>query len=250
MAESKEKLLELARVDKERMMLEEAKNKVESYIYQIKNKLVDDEENVAKITTDKQRKEIKKLADDAEEWMYDDGYNADLPTFEDKYAELSVPFEKILFRLEELEARPAAVESLTKKLGKVEDLMTKWETEKPDITEEERKEVLDKVAEVSKWLEDAEKKQKKAKAHEDPAFTSAEVPEQTKDLEVLVAKLNRKKPPKPPKEEKKEEEEKPADVDADAEGEGEGEEKKAAGEAPADAEAAPAEGEDKGDDEL
>ena len=250
MAESKEKLLELARVDKERMMLEEAKNKVESYIYQIKNKLVDDEENVAKITNDKQRKEIKKLADDAEEWMYDDGYNADLPTFEDKYAELSVPFEKILFRLEELEARPAAVESLTKKLGKVEDLMAKWETEKPHITEEERKEVLDKVAEARKWLEDAEKKQKKAKAHEDPAFTSAEVPEQTKDLEVLVAKLNRKKPPKPPKEEKKEEEEKPADVDADAEGEGEGEEKKAAGEAPADAEAAPAEGEDKGDDEL
>ena len=248
MAESKEKLNELARKDKERMMLEEAKNKVESYIYQIKNKLVDDEENVNKVTNDKQRKEIKKLADDAEEWMYDDGYDADLPTFEDKYAELSVPFEKILFRLEELEARPAAVESLTKKLGKVEDLMTKWETEKPHITEEERKEVLDKVAEVRKWLEDAEKKQKKVKAHEDPAFTSAEVPEQTKDIEALVAKLNRKKAPKPPKEEKKEEEEKPA-----AEGEGEGEEKKAddaASDAEVPADDKKAEGDDKGDDEL
>jgi hypoxia up-regulated 1 len=180
--------------------------------------------------------------------MYDDGYDADLPTFEDKYAELSVPFEKILFRLEELEARPAAVESLTKKLGKVEDLMTKWETEKPHITEEERKEVLDKVAEVRKWLEDAEKKQKKVKAHEDPAFTSAEVPEQTKDIEALVAKLNRKKAPKPPKEEKKEEEEKPA-----AEGEGEGEEKKAddaASDAEAPADDKKAEGDDKGDDEL
>ena len=206
---------------------------------------------MAKVSNEKQRKEIQKLADNAEEWMYDDGYNADLPTFEDKYAELSVPFEKILFRLEELEARPAAVEALTKKLGKVEELMTKWETEKPHITEEERKDVLDKVAEARKWLEDSEKKQKKVKAHEDPAFTSAEVPDQTKDIEALVAKLNRKKAPKPPKEEKKEEEEeKPA-----AEGEGEGDEKKADGatedadaEAPADDKA---EGEaEKGDDEL
>ena len=45
------------------MMLEESKNKVESYIYKIKNKLVDDEETMEKFATKKQRDEIRKLLD-------------------------------------------------------------------------------------------------------------------------------------------------------------------------------------------
>ena len=260
-AESKAKLQELARKDKERMMLEEAKNKVESYVYQIKNKLIDDEENIAKVTDEKQREEVKKLADDAEEWMYEDGYDADLATFEDKYAELYTPFSKILFRLAELEARPEAIASLNKKLGKVEELMTKWEAEKPHITEEERKEVLDKVEEVRKWVSENEEKQAAIKPHEDPVYVSANVPLQTKDIEVLVTKLSKKKAPKPPKEEKKNEtkdEEEPAADAKDGDGDGE---KKDEGDADAEPEdkddakegddASSAESEkDKGGDEL
>lgn len=245
LAESEEKLAALARADKERMMLEEAKNKVESYIYQIKNKLIDDDEAVAKVTNEAQREEVKKLADDAEEWMYEDGYDADLPTFEEKYVELSTPFEKILFRLAEIEARPEAIASLTKKLGKVEELMTKWETEKPHITEDERKDVLTKVEDVRKWIAENEEKQAATAAHEDPAFVSADVPLQTKDLEKLVGKLAKRPVPKPPKVEKKEEEKKSEDGD-ETKTEGESEDKKEEGEASASDEAT----EDTGDDEL
>lgn len=47
MAESKAKLEMLAQKDKERMLLEEAKNTYEAYIYFIRNKLSDDEgENI------------------------------------------------------------------------------------------------------------------------------------------------------------------------------------------------------------
>merc|ERR1712087_875566 len=53
--ESQEKLLDLAIKDKERIMLEESRNKVESYIYFIKNKMSDDEEEIAKVTTEEQR---------------------------------------------------------------------------------------------------------------------------------------------------------------------------------------------------
>ena len=69
MKESKEKLLALAKKDQERVELEAAKNQVESYVYYIKNKLVDDEENVNKVSTEEQRAEILKLAEDAEELM-------------------------------------------------------------------------------------------------------------------------------------------------------------------------------------
>merc|ERR1712232_962416 len=148
MVESKAKMDEMARKDKERQMLEEARNKVESYIYKIKNTLVDDEENIGKVTTEAQREEVTKLSSDAEEWLYEDGYNADLATMMDKYAEISAPMEKILYRLSEMTARPAALNALKEKLDKIEMLMMKWETTHQHITEEERKDVLSKVETV------------------------------------------------------------------------------------------------------
>merc|ERR1712038_213716 len=65
MEESKAKLSELARLDKERMMLEEIRNNYESYIYLIKNKLIDDEEAIGAVTTEEQREELRKSAEDA-----------------------------------------------------------------------------------------------------------------------------------------------------------------------------------------
>merc|ERR1712128_92650 len=47
MEESQSKLQALADADAARIKLEESKNKVESYIYKIKNKLIDDEDLVA-----------------------------------------------------------------------------------------------------------------------------------------------------------------------------------------------------------
>merc|ERR1712232_262437 len=197
MTESKAKMDELARKDKERQMLEETRNKVESYIYKIKNTLVDDEENIGKVTTEAQREEVTKLSSDAEEWLYEDGYNADLATMMDKYAEISEPMEKILYRLSEMTARPAALNALKEKLDKIEKLMTKWETTHPHITEEERTNVLSKVETVKEWMAQKEEEQSKIAGSDDPTFTSEECPEQTKSIEAMISRLSRK--PKPEK---------------------------------------------------
>lgn len=197
MAESQAKLARLAQADKERMMLEESKNTYESYIYFIRNKLIDDEEEIAKVTSEEQREALRKSAEDAEEWMFDEGYTADLKTYDEKYVELSVPAEKAFFRMAELTARPKAIDALTAKLTKIEELMKKWETSMEHITEEERKEVLDKVAEVRKWVEDKVGEQEKTDATTDPVFTSEEVPGQTKRIESIVQRLMKKPKPKP-----------------------------------------------------
>jgi hypoxia up-regulated 1 len=202
MAASRAKLLEMALLDKGRMMLEESKNKVESYIYKIKNKLVDDEEAISQVSSKKQREECQKLAENAEEWLDEDGYTADLPTMEAKYAELSVPFDMILFRLVETTALPEAIEKMQKKLTDVEALVKKWETSMPQVTEDERKDVLKKVEDARKWIEKKEKGQSKKKSHEDPAFTSEEIPVQIKPIESLVVRLSKKPKPKPEKKKK------------------------------------------------
>lgn len=199
MQESKDKLAHLVKVDEERKKLEEIKNNVESYMYFIKNKLIDDEESIGKVTTEEQREAVSKLAADAEDWMYEDGYDADFTTYSEKYAELTVPMEDILFRVKEMTARPEAIKAIRNKLVKAEEVLKKWETEKPQVTEEERASVTEKAAEIEKWILDMEEKQAATAVHEKPAFESKDVPLQTKEIEKMMKKLSKKPKPKPPK---------------------------------------------------
>jgi hypoxia up-regulated 1 len=218
-AESKTKMAELDHNDQERIKLEAAKNQVESYIYFIKNKLIDDEENVKKVTTEEQRESLRSMAMEAEDWLYDDGYNADYPTMVAKYDDLSSPAEKVWFRVKEMTGRPAAVESLKAKLAKVQELMKKWETGLPQVTEEEKAEVLVKVEEVKAWIAEKEAAQAEVAAYEDPVFTSEEVPLQTKPIEKLVSRLSKKPKPKPIVKEQKNETDADAGNETDAGGE-------------------------------
>jgi hypoxia up-regulated 1 len=202
LAESKKKLEEMDRVDRERIQLEESRNQVESFIYKLKNELVDQAEEIEKVTNEKQRKELAKLSADAEEWWDDVGYKSDRATAEDKYAELNTPYEKIQLRITESTARPAAMEKLRKKLEEVEKLMEKWSETKPQVTEEERKGILDQVKKIQKWADDNEKKQDKKKSHDVPAFLSTDIPDQFAPLERAVVKLGKRPLPKPKVEKK------------------------------------------------
>merc|ERR1712238_201213 len=217
--ESLAKLDELTRIDNERIALEESRNKFEAYIYHIKNKLIDDEEVISTVSTEEQRIAILALANEAEEWMYEDGYDADRATFGDKYAELSDPAEKTFFRVSEAVDRPAAVEKLLKKLIKVENLMKKWETTMLQVTEEERADVLVKAGEIKKSVEAMQAGQDLLLASDpDLFFTSADVPIMSKVLEGLIGRLSRR--PKPKKKEEKKNETETNEDESKAEKEG------------------------------
>jgi hypoxia up-regulated 1 len=200
---SKDKLLAMAQRDKERMMLQEAKNRVESYIYKIKNKLLDDEEVIASVTTPEQREEVSQLASNAEMWLEDDGYDADLPTMEAKYTEISTPFESILLRVTELKALPAAVEAVEKKLKEMEDLMVLWNTSKPHILETEKQMVLSEVNRTRQWIAEIVQEQSLVEPHKEPIVLSTDLPEKIKLAETLIMALASKKPPIVPKKSKK-----------------------------------------------
>jgi hypothetical protein len=189
-------LAELARMDKERMLLEEAKNNLESYIYKVKNKLTDDEENVAMVSTEEQREELNKLALEAEDWLFDEGDTADLKTVKAKYDELTTPAEKIWFRLAESTARPEAVQNLKDKLKEFEEKFNKWMDGKDHITDEERSDLASKVDTARKWLADKEAEQGAKAGHEDPVFTSSEVPLQMHPILKLATRLQKKPKPK------------------------------------------------------
>lgn len=201
--EYKGNIAELARLDRERVLLEEARNKLESYFYSVKNKLIDYEEEVAEVSTEDQREELQRLSSEAEDWLFDEGDTADLETINSKYDELAIPAEKVWFRMKELTARPAAVKALNEKLLEIEDKFAKWSTNLTHITDEEKNDVSSKIEAARKWIADKLDEQEKRSAHDDPAFTSDEVPLQTKPIQRLISRLSKKPKPKP-KVEKKE----------------------------------------------
>jgi len=202
--EYKSNIATLAELDKQRVLLEEAKNKLESYFYYVKNKLLDDEESIAKISTEEQREELSQLSRDAEDWLFDEGDTADLETIQAKYDELATPAEKVWFRLKESTARPEAVKALTEKLVEIEEKFTQWVADLTHITDEEKDDVYSKIETARKWLSDKVDTQAEKGGHEDPVFTSEEVPLQTKPIQKIIAKLSKKPKPKPPKVEKEE----------------------------------------------
>ena len=57
------------------------------------------------------------------------------------------------------------------------------------------------IEEIKKWIQDKVEEQDGKAAHEDPAFSSEDVPLQAKSLEKLVMKLSKKPKPKPAKKE-------------------------------------------------
>lgn len=191
MAESIKKLEHLSAKDKARMMLEAGKNKFESYIYLLKNKLIDDEERIREVTNEEQRESLRKMAEEANEWLDFDGWDADIETFERRYDELSAPAEEVFFRVVEATARPEAVEAVRQKLSKIEELVEKWATTMPHITEEERSDVSERVAKVRKQLEENEAEQATLKPWEAPVFRSAEIRPLLKPVESLVGRLGK-----------------------------------------------------------
>merc|ERR1711937_1010948 len=72
------------------------------------------------------------------------------------------------------------------------------------ITEEEKSDVYARIESARKWLSDKVDVQAEKKGHEDPVFTSEEVPLQTRPIQKLISKLSKKPKPKPPKVEKNE----------------------------------------------
>jgi len=99
-----------------------------------------------------------------------------------------------------LEVVSKGMDEYTAKLEDMKETKT-W------ITEEERKDVSDKMEEIMKWLKEQLDAQEKVKLHEDPIFYVNDVSKRMNALKKLFNKVNNKRKPKPPKKEKKEEKE-------------------------------------------
>lgn len=130
-------------------------------------------------------------------WLDEDGFDAATKVYKEKKADVAKLYDPLAFRLEEAEARPAAVAAAKKRVKDIRLLVAKWEKTLPQVTEEERGEVLALCDKAEAWVEEKEAAQAAHASSEAPLFTSAEVGAILKPTAALVTKLSRKPAPKP-----------------------------------------------------
>lgn len=187
----------------------DARNELESYIYDMRDKIVS-ESQLASFCTEDEKSAFSTLLENFENWLYEDGFDATKSVYVNKLAELKKSGDPIESRSYEAKTRPNAMAMLQKTLEKY----TSWlNTSAGDenyahITEEERSKCQKMCDDSTAWMYDSLDKQGGLPANVDPAVTVAQIYAKNKEVADTVSPIMHKPKPKPKVEEKKQE---PAD---------------------------------------
>jgi hypothetical protein len=185
-------LREMEQADNKRKADLEAKNRLETFVYTARDTLSAKEESIAQVTTSEHIEKLQADLEETEDWLYEDGDKVDASEYNKKIKNLDSQLSAILFRVSELKDFPIAINAASEYAFSTRALMEEWVESKPQVTEEERGDVLAKVEELEAWLADAEKKQKAASATEDPVVKSTDVTKQLQGVKKLVSTLSKK----------------------------------------------------------
>lgn len=196
---SRKRLTRLDEIDRSRRAQEAALNSLEAYMLSVKNKLVDDEQQLSVVSTDEDRQAVVAMCDEVEEWLYGDGRDATVAVYKEKEAEVNAAAEPIFFRFAELTNRPAAVEKARKQLEGIKKRIAKWPETMPQITGNETEKMTDLVDKVEAWIDEMEAQQSNKTPFEEPEFKSSEVAVKMKPITTMLDRLLKKPKPVPPK---------------------------------------------------
>jgi hypoxia up-regulated 1 len=196
---SRSKLLALDAIDRQRREREAALNSLEGYMYLVKNKLIDNAEELSSVSTDEVRQSVVSLCDETEEWLYGEGRDEGVAAYQRKEGEIKALAEPIFRRHSELTERPAVVAKTRKQIEGIRKRVKSWPETMPQITTNETEKMLGLVDKVEAWLDEREAEQSKKSAFDEPAFFSSDVAPQMKPVASLLDRLLKKPKPIPPK---------------------------------------------------
>lgn len=199
----------------------DARNELESYIYDMRDKIVS-ESQLASFCTEGERTTFSAMLEQYENWLYEEGFDATKSVYNKKLDELKKLGNPISNREYEARTRPNAMSQLQKSIEKY----TTWlNTSSGDamyahITVEEFASCSEMVDKASAWMYDMLDKQGGLAANVDPVITAEQIYGKSKELNDHVSPIMNKPIPKPKVEEKKPEEEKKKDDETKKEGDG------------------------------
>ena len=128
-----------------------AKNDLETYIYNMRDKVTDLYK--AYILEDVKESFLEQLQV-TEDWLYDDeGYYAKKEIFEARLSALQQLGEPVVYRYKQAQERPEAVSKLSNRLETLLRILNTPNEKYDHITPEEKQPVRDLIADSQQWLE-------------------------------------------------------------------------------------------------
>lgn len=205
MVELEGQMIAQDKMEKERC---DAKNAVEEYVYDMRDKLCGPLEDFAK---EMDRENFNKLLGETEDWLYDEGEDQNKQVYLDKLAELKKHGDPIVSRYHESFTRVDAFNMLGSSLQLVRKFVDLYEAKDEKYDHIEKADV-DKVKkclkEKSEWFDKQMNTQNKLKKYDNPAVLTRQIHDTIKALENICNPIiNKPKPKKeePPKDDKKDE---------------------------------------------
>ncbi|PWA22797.1 heat shock 70 kDa protein 4a [Gambusia affinis] len=201
--ENEGKMIMQDKLEKER---NDAKNNVEEYVYEMRDKL---HGSLEKFVNEADRDAFSLKLEDTETWLYEDGEDQQKQVYIDKLAELKKIGQPIYDRYLEAEERPKAFEELGRQIQMYMKIVESYKAKDElydHLDELEVTRVDKQVNEAMVWMNTKMNQQNSQNLSMDPVVKVGEIKAKTKELYSSCNPVINKPKPKvePPKEEKTE----------------------------------------------
>eukprot|EP00793_Prasinoderma_coloniale_P006833 PRCOL_00001664-RA len=199
MEAAKETMRKLNDADLEKLATAAAKNELEAYAIETRSKMRDEDSGVFDVSSEEEREVFIEALTDAEDWLYMDGADEPSTAFVDKLAELKKTGDAIFERLNEMQARPAALKAVNKWITKSKESLTQWPESKPYINATKIANLLEDVEALEEFVANKNAEQEERSLLEEPAYRVHELAERVAPLQKRFDRLKATPKPKPPK---------------------------------------------------
>ena len=193
-----EREVEMANQDRIIFETNQAKNDLESYVLEMRNK-ISDENELAKYATETEKELLNKMLSETEDWLYGDGYDAQKSEYKKRLESLKAVGDPIYKRKFEREHRGEYANALKQTIGATQRLASSTDEKYAHISAEDRKPILDETNKVDEWLSRTLSELDRQAQHENPKTTIAEFIQKKDALEKFANPIMSKAKPAPPK---------------------------------------------------
>ena len=192
--------IEVAMANTDRVVRETAdmRNELESYIYDMRDKIISDSA-LGPYGTDKEKAAFTKKNEEMENWLYgDEGFNTTKKIYADRLADLKKLGGPIEHRQSEAEGRPMAQSKLQTTLETYQNWVNNEGASLAHITDDDRQKIRQTCDTISAWMYERMDKQGDLPLYADPVLTVVDLNSKIMELNRECGPIMRKKPAPPP----------------------------------------------------
>ncbi|CAA7025789.1 unnamed protein product [Microthlaspi erraticum] len=189
-----EKEFEMALQDRVMEETKDKKNAVESYVYDMRNKL---SEKYQEYITDSEREAFRARLQEVEDWLYEDGEDETKGVYVAKLEELKKVGDPVEERYKESLERGSVIDQLGYCINSYREAAVSNDPKFDHIEMAEKQKVLNECVEAEAWLREKKQQQDALPKYATPALLSADVTSKAQALDKVCRPVMTK--PKPAK---------------------------------------------------